>query len=319
MLGNLCSGLVPDHTVERRNNRRRRLGEGAGALNVGLETVDGLVGEHPCCVREQSDRLEQRGSHHRNRDVELERSRRARPRDCGVIADDARAHHQHGLRDDRVDLAWHDRRPRLEVGDVQLADARVRAGPHPTQVVADLGETNRDRAKRSGCVDQAVTIGLSLEVVSRFSDRQFGLVAEQLDHELGEPCGCVDSCAHRCSTERNLGDPGERGLHALNAEANLAGVTAELLAERDGRRIHQVGATGLHRIRPTGGFALEGEGQVVEGGDKVVDECARDCNVHRGGKHVVRGLGGVDVIVRVHRATEAAGGQGREHLVHVHV
>ena len=53
----------------------------------------------------------------------------------------------------------------------------------------------------------------------------------------------------------HLGDAGERGLHALDAEAHLAGVAAELLAEGDGRRVHEVGAARLDDARPRVGLA----------------------------------------------------------------
>ena len=61
---------------------------------------------------------------------------------------------------------------------------------------------------------------------------------------------------------------GSAALHALDAEADLAGVAAELLAEGDRGRIHEVGATGLDDGLPHLGLALERDGEVVEGGDR---------------------------------------------------
>ena len=132
------------------------------------------------------------------------------PRDGGVVADDPRAHHEHGLGDDRVDLAGHDRRAGLEVGDVQLAEAGVRAGAHPAEVVADLREAHGDGAQRSGCLDEAVAVGLRLEVVGGLGDRQLGLGCEELDDELREAGRGVDAGADGRAAERHLGDAGER-------------------------------------------------------------------------------------------------------------
>ena len=59
-------------------------------------------------------------------------------------------------------------------------------GAHPAQVVADLGERDGDRAQRAGCLDEAVAVGLRLEVVLRLGDRQLGVGDEELDDLLRE-------------------------------------------------------------------------------------------------------------------------------------
>ena len=91
---------------------------------------------------------------------------RAGPRDGRVVADDPRAHHQRGLGQHRVDLAGHDARPRLEVGQVDLGEPGRRPGRHPAQVVADLGEADRDGAQHAGQLDERVARALRLEVVA---------------------------------------------------------------------------------------------------------------------------------------------------------
>jgi hypothetical protein len=44
------------------------------------------------------------------------------------------------------------------------------------------------------------------------------------------------------AAERDLPDVLQSGSHALLAERDLCGIAAELLAERDGDGVHQVGA-----------------------------------------------------------------------------
>ena len=73
----------------------------------------------------------------------------------------------------------------------------------------------------------------------------------------GKPDRRVDAGADGRAAERNLGDAGDRGLDALDAQSDLAGVSAELLAERDGGRIHQVRAARLDGGLPQLGLGLE--------------------------------------------------------------
>src|SRR5690606_2799439 len=139
------------------------------------------------------------------------------------------------------------------------------------------------------------------------------------DDLLREAEGRVDAGADGGAAEGHLGDARQGRLYALDAEPDLAGVAAELLAEGDGGRVHEVGAAGLDGGRPELRLRLERRREVVERGDEVVDERPRDGDVHRGREDVVRRLRGVDVVVGVHGRTELLGGEGREHLVHVHV
>ena len=131
------------------------------------------------------------------------------------------------------------------------------------------------------------------------------------DDLLREARRGVDAGADGGAAERNLGDAGERRpAIALDAEPHLARVAAELLAEGDRGRVHEVGAAGLHGALPQLGLLLERDGEVVERGDEVADEGARDGDVHRGREHVVRRLRRVDVVVGVHGRAELARSRG---------
>src|SRR4051794_16773075 len=52
-----------------------------------------------------------------------------------------------GLRQHRVDLARHDRRAGLQVGQMDLGQAGARTRTHPTDVVADLRQPDGDGAQ----------------------------------------------------------------------------------------------------------------------------------------------------------------------------
>ena len=119
----------------------------------------------------------------------------------------------------RVDLARHDARARLQVGQVDLGQAGGRPRGHPAQVVADLGQADRDGAQLAGQLDQRVLPALGLEVVAGLAERQPGLRSEVGDHLLGEAVGGVDAGADRRAAQRELGHPRQGRLQALDRRA----------------------------------------------------------------------------------------------------
>ncbi|GMA22440.1 hypothetical protein GCM10025864_01990 [Luteimicrobium album] len=80
-----------------------------------------------------------------------------------------------------------------------------------------------------------------------------------------------------------------------------------------------MGAAGLDHAGPRVALGLEDLGEVGERGDEVADDAGGRGDVHGRREDVVGRLGRVDVVVRVDAAAQAAGGEGREDLVGVHV
>ena len=141
---------------------------------------------------------------------------------------------------------------------MQLAQAGQRAGPHQSDVVGDLVEGDGDAAQRAGHLDQAVAVGLSLEVVlGLLQDVQTGEVLELLGDLRAEVSRGVQSSAGCGAANREFADTRQGCLHALDAELDLAGVTAKLLAQGDRNRVHQVGAAGLHNVLVLPGLVQE--------------------------------------------------------------
>ena len=138
LLGDLRGVFVADVLVQRGHHGWGGLSQEACTLLVDGEVVDHLVYHHAGGVGEQADRFEQVGGHDWDADVELERAVGRGQRDGRVVTDDLRAHHGRGLANHWVDLARHDGGAWLKVWDVQLAQAGVRAGTHPAQIVVDL-------------------------------------------------------------------------------------------------------------------------------------------------------------------------------------
>ena len=67
----------------------------------------------------------------------------------------------------------------------------------------------------------------------------------------------VEAGAGGGAAERDLADAAQRRLDPLDAEPDLRGVAAELLAEGDRHRVHQVGAAGLDHVGEPLGLLLQ--------------------------------------------------------------
>ncbi len=117
----------------------------------------------------------------------------------------------------------------------------------------------------------------------------------------------------------HLGEARQRGLEPLGAAPHLGRVAAELLPERDGRGVHQVGAARLDQLGGLRRLGLEGLGEVAQRGQQRAHDLLRRGEVDRGREGVVARLRGVHLVVGVHVAAEPAAGEAGDHLVGVHV
>ena len=205
---------------------------------------------------------------------------------------------------------------------MQLAQAGVRARTHPADVVADLHQAVRQGAQLTGNLNQAVTVSLSLEVVTSLGQGQAGLLSKQLNHASGEAVGGVDAGTHSGTAQGNLSHARQGSVHTLNAVTHGCGVAGELLAQGDGGCVHQVGTARLHNVLELCGLALQGLSEHLESGNQVLHQSLGHSNVHGGGEDVVGGLGCVHVVIGVNLNTlrlQGTGCQGCQNLVRVHV
>ena len=140
-------------------------------------------------------------------------------------------------------------------------------------------------------------------------------VGEQRAHALGELGVRVEAGAGGRAAERDLPEPRQRVLDARAAELDLRRVAAELLAERDGHRVHEVRAPGLDDLGERRRLGRERRLELAERRQQVVGRRVERREVHGRGEDVVRRLAEVDVVVRVH----ALAGERGHDLVRVHV
>ena len=253
--------------------------------------------------------------HQRDVDVQLERARQAADGDGGVVADHLRGDLRADLADHGVDLAGHDRRALLQLGQGSSAEPGARARPHPAQVVGDLGQRDRDDLEGARDLHQGVAVGLGLEVVERGGDLESGLAGEEGANALRELGVRVQARARGSAAEGDLAEALERAGDAIAAEGDLRGVAAELLAQRDGDGVHEVGAPGLDHVLELLGLGGQRGLQAVEGGQQALVIAVERRQVHGRGEHVVRRLAQVDVVVRM----DAVAGQRGDDLVGVRV
>ena len=146
-----------------------------------------------------------------------------------------------------------------------------------------------------------------------------------LGERLGEARMRVEAGADGGAALRQGVEAGQGRLDARDAERDLRRVAGELLAEGNRRRVLQVRAADLDDVGEGFGLVVEGAVQVAKRRQEAVVDLARRGDVHGGRKRVVRGLAGIDVVVRVHGrlaaalAAEPLVGEAGDDLVGVHV
>ena len=202
LLGHRGGVLVADVAVQRGDDRGGRLGQRAAVLDIGHDPVDAAIGQQSADSSQQPDRLQHVAGHHRQHHVQLEVAGGSGEGHGRVVADHLGADHGGGFAEDRVHLARHDRRARLQVGQRDLAEAGPRSRTHPAQVVGDLVQAHRDGPQRSRRLDQPVPGALGLEMVTRLGQRQPGLPDDVRDHGGGEAGRGIDPGADRGPAQR---------------------------------------------------------------------------------------------------------------------
>ena len=264
--------------------------------------------------------VEQAAGHHRHGGVQLERRQRRRERDGRVLADDLARHLLDRLGDDRVDLAGHDRAARLQRRERDLGQPRRGAGAQEPQVAGDLVEREGDDLARwrwPRPPRPARTGPRSGPPPRRGAGpcRRRGWRCTPRANRGGALRPVPTAVPPRGSSPRRGSTSSRRSRASSTWRAQPAASWPKV-----------TGAASIRWVRPAltvrtwrAGQPAQLGVQVVEGGDQLPDDHPAGGQPQRGREHVVRRLGGVDVVVGVHRPAEALGGHVGQHLVGVHV
>ena len=148
-----------------------------------------------------------------------------RHRDGGVIPHHLGADHGHGFTLGRIDLAGHDRGPRLVFRQGNLAQTRARAGAQQADVIGNLEQGYGDRVKRAVRLDQRVLGGQRLELVRCGDKVELG----QAGHFLGECLGVtrfgIETGADGCAAHGQLQQGRQRRFDTADAVGDHRGIT----------------------------------------------------------------------------------------------
>ena len=250
VVGDLRGLVVADHRRQRRHQHQRALDVLLDLLEVRLGALDQELAEVGAAVGHDRDRMRDVEDHQRLVDVHLQIAAGAAEADRDVVGHHLHGDHGQRLGLGRIDLARHDRRARLVLGDQQLGEAGARAARHQPDVVGDLVERDGQRAQRAGELHQRVVRALHGELVRRADERQAGQLGDLGGGRLGEARRGVDAGADRGAAEREAIDALQRVLDALEIVGQHAGIARPFLAERDRRRVLHVGAADLDDVVP---------------------------------------------------------------------
>ena len=257
-------------------------------------------------------------------DVQLELPRLCSGRHGDVVPDHLEADLIHHFGDGRIHFPGHDAGARLHRRQQDLRETCARSGRQQPQIARDLAEVGGvgPHGARESC---RIAHRLhQLHAILAFAQLEPRHRAQVLHHQRRISRLGVESGTHRRTTDAEIAQV-VRGAHdPVAIPLDRVAVGGEFLAEADRGRILQVGPARLHDPVKRLAFGRE---RPRETGERLGQrrQLRQGTEPNRGGDHVVRGLGHVDVIIRMDRLVLAAPaaqqliGAVREHLIAIHV
>lgn len=292
---------------------------------VSLQTINKVLTEAVHAVRQNANAVEQVADHDGLEDVQLELAVHATNGSGDVVTHNLGADHGQGLALGGVNLAGHDGRTGLVLGEVQLAETAAGAGTEVTDILGDLEQRAGKGVQGAGGLDDGVVSSQDLELVGGGLELGASHLGDLGGNGLVEALEGVQTGTDSGTTLSEEAQVGNAGLNALDVAVKLSDVARELLSESEGGGILQVGTANLDDVVEVLNLLLQGVTQALEGGEQGVLELHNGGNVHNGGEGVVGGSGHVDVVVGVdgllgtHLAAQDLNGTVRDDLVGVHV
>ena len=297
----------------------------ADSLLVSLETVHQVLLEAGHAVGQDAHTVEQVADDGRLEDVELELTVHATNGSCNVVTHHLGADHGEGLALGRVDLARHDRRTRLVLGEDQLVQTAAGTGSEVTDVLSDLEQRGCQSVQGTGGLDDGVVGSQNLELVGSSLELGAGHLGHLRSDGLVEALEGVQASSDSSTTLGKVTEVRDACLDTLNVTVELGDVAGKLLTKSQGSGVLQVRTTDLDDLFEGIHLDLQGVAQALQGGEQSVLEFDDGSNVHSSGERVVgRGrhvdvVVGVDGLLGAHGATQDLNSTVGDHFVRVHV
>ena len=214
-----------------------------------------------------------------------------------VVADNLVARLIHYLRDNGIDLAGHNRRAGLTLGQENFIKSATRSRRHKAEVVRHFDKHQRGILERGADVDKAVGVVGGVDYVRGGLEVFAGDFAELAGDDFYISRLCIKPRAHGGAAHVDKADAVNRPLNAADTATNRRGVRTHFLPQRDRNGVLQVRAPHFENILILLRLVFEGAGKVFERGRDVV-AFVRQANLNRGREAVIGRLRHVRVIVR---------------------
>lgn len=200
-------------------------------LFVRLDTLDEILFETGHAIAQDADTVQQIPDKDGLEDVELELAAQAGHGHGGVVTHDLRANHGQSLALRRIDLARHDGRAGLVLGQLQFAQAAAGPGAQEADVLRDFEERAGDGVQGARGLDDGVVRGEGFEFVGRGRELCAGHFADFGGDGFVEAFEGVEAGSDCGASLREEAEVRQGGLDALNAVGELGDVAGEFLAE----------------------------------------------------------------------------------------
>ena len=217
------------------------------------------------------------------------------------LPDDLRAHLDEHLAHHGVDLAGHDGGTGLGGGQLQFADAATRAGTEQADVVGDFDQADGDGLECAAGFDDGIARGLRFEMVGGFAQFEAGFVGDAVNGFAREINVGVDAGADGGAAKGQFAKVGFDFPEAVDAVLDLAGVTAEFLAEPDGRGVLQMRAADFQDVAESLRLGEQRGVQFIQRRNELVNDGVQGGEMNGGGDDVVAGLAAVDMVIGMDR------------------
>jgi hypothetical protein len=325
VLCNLGGHVVANDGVEAGDKHERLVEESINSLLISLKTLDQVLLERTHTVAQQTGAVKEVADHDGLEDVELKVTLRTSEGNGGLVTKNLATEHGQRLTLGGVDLAGHDGRTGLVLGELELAETAARTRAEETDVLSNLEERCSQGVQLTVCLNDGIVGGKSLELVGGSNELVAGELADLGSNVLGEALEGVETSTDSGTTLSEVAQTGKSGLDTQNAILELSNVARELLAKGQGSGILQVGATNLDDLVESLLLLVHGILEALQGREELLLELENSGNVHGGREGVVGRGGHVDVVIGVdgllgaHVTAQHLDGAVGDDLVGVHV